>query len=243
MRADGRAPDEIRPLRFERRFTETPAGSVLVTWGKTIVLCTLAVEPRVPPWLQGQGMGWATGEYAMLPASTETRKVRDSARARPDSRSVEISRLIGRSLRAVLDLRAFGERTLWADCDVLQADGGTRTAAVSGAYVALHDALKGLEREQELRRWPLASSLAAVSVGIVDGEPLLDLPYEEDVRAEVDMNVVMTGDGRFIEVQGTGEKRAFTVEEHERLIALARRGIEEVTRIQKAALEEPLRDG
>ncbi|MBD3160617.1 MAG: ribonuclease PH [Candidatus Latescibacteria bacterium] len=242
MRPDDRRTDEIRPLGFERGFTDLPAGSVLVKWGRNRLLCTVSVEPRLPPWLVGKGRGWATGEYAMLPASTTTRKVRDGARPKPDSRNVEISRLIGRSVRAALDLRAVGERTLWVDCDVLRADGGTRTAAISGAYVALHDALRGLEKDLELRRWPLTASVAAVSVGIVDGEPRLDLDYEEDSAAEVDMNVVMTGDGRIIEIQGTGEQRPFTMEEHEALVALAAKGAAEVTRIQTAALEEDAGD-
>jgi ribonuclease PH len=202
-----------------------------------MVLCTLSVEPGVPGWLLGKGKGWVTGEYAMLPGSTDNRKARDGSRGRPDSRNVEISRLVGRSLRSIVDLRALGERTLWADCDVLQADGGTRTAAISGAHVALVDALRSLEKEKELRRWPLATSLCAVSVGVVDGEPRLDLPYEEDRRAEVDMNVVMTGDGQFIEIQGTGERRPFTAEENEALLALALKGGREITAIQTEALD------
>lgn len=238
MRPDGRAPDQLRPIEFRRRFTETPAGSVLVTWGKTVVLCTIAVESGVPPWLSNRGQGWATGEYAMLPASTRNRKARESSRGRQDSRNVEISRLIGRCLRSVLDLKALGDRTLWADCDVLQADGGTRTAAISGAYVALVDALTGLDREKELRRWPLRQSVAAVSVGIVKGTPVLDLPYVEDSTAEVDMNVIMTGDGRFIEIQGTGEQRPFSVEENEALLGLARKGAAEITALQTRVLEE-----
>ncbi len=243
MRPDGRSGSQLRPVRFTRRYTDSPAGSVLVEWGRTVVLCTVCIEPGVPPWLMNQGQGWATGEYAMLPSSTAQRKPRESTRGKQDSRNVEISRLIGRSIRSVLDLKAFGERTLWADCDVLQADGGTRTASISGTYVALHDALKSLEREMELRRWPLRTSLAAVSVGIVGGEPRLDLCYEEDAAAEVDMNVVMTGDGRFVEVQGTGEKRAFTPTEHEALLALARAGVADVTRLQEAALAAAARDG
>jgi ribonuclease PH len=238
MRADGRAADQLRPISFRRGFTEVPGGSVLVTWGNTIVLCTISVEPGVPPWLSNRGQGWATGEYAMLPGSTRNRKARDGSRGRPDSRNVEISRLIGRCLRSVLDLRAVGERTLWADCDVLQADGGTRTAAISGAYVALVDALRGLEAEKELRRWPLSRSVAAVSVGVVGGVPLLDLAYTEDSTAEVDMNVVMTGDGRFIEIQGTGEKRPFTAAEKTAMLDLAERGAGEVTRLQREALGE-----
>jgi ribonuclease PH len=183
-----------------------------------------------------KGQGWATGEYSMLPAATITRKMRESTRGKPDSRNVEISRLVGRSLRAVIDMKAIGERTLWADCDVIQADGGTRTASISGAYVALHDALKKLEGDLELRRWPLKSSLAAVSVGIVRGEPLLDLDYKEDFGADVDMNVVMTGEGQFIEVQGTGEGRPFTLAEHDALIRLALKGNAEITKLQAAAL-------
>ncbi len=238
MRSDGRSPDELRPVSFTRRYTDSAAGSVLTRWGNTIVLCTVCVEHGVPGWLANKGKGWVTGEYAMLPGSTGNRKARDGSRGRPDSRNVEISRLIGRSLRSIVELRALGERTLWADCDVLQADGGTRTAAISGAYVALVDALKGLEKQKELRRWPLASSLCAVSVGVIDGEPRLDLPYEEDRRAQVDMNVVMTGDGRFIEIQGTGEQRPFTTEEHEALVALALSGGARVTEIQNEALAD-----
>ena len=236
MRPDGRTPDQLRPISFKRGFTESADGSVLVTWGRTMILCTLTVQSGVPPWLKGQGQGWATGEYSMLPASTNTRKVRESVRGKPDSRNVEISRLIGRSLRAVLDMKAFGERTLWADCDVLQADGGTRTASISGAYVALVDALRKLSHEKELRRWPIKSPLAAVSVGIVGGEPLLDLDYRDDSSADVDMNVVMTGEGHLIEIQGTGEKRAFTLEEHDKLVILAKGGIERVIALQEEAL-------
>jgi len=236
MRPDGRTPDQLRPITFKRGFTESADGSVLVTWGRTMILCTLTVQSGVPPWLKGQGQGWATGEYSMLPASTNTRKVRESVRGKPDSRNVEISRLIGRSLRAVLDMKAFGERTLWADCDVLQADGGTRTASISGVYVALVDALRKLSHEKELRRWPIKSPLAAVSVGIVGGEPLLDLDYRDDSSADVDMNIVMTGEGHLIEIQGTGEKRAFTLEEHDKLVTLAKGGIERVVALQEEAL-------
>ena len=238
MRSEGRTDDQLRSIHFERRFTENAAGSVLVSWGRNKVLCTVTIDHRTPKWLTTKGQGWATGEYSMLPASTNTRKIRDSARGKPDSRNVEISRLVGRSLRAVIDLKAIGERTLWADCDVIQADGGTRTASISGAYVALYDAVKKLEKNLELRRWPLKSSLAAVSVGIVKGQPLLDLDYKEDFGADVDMNVVMTGDGQFIEVQGTGEGRPFTPEEHDALIKLAMKGNAEITEIQAAALAE-----
>ena len=236
MRSEGRTADQLRSIHFERNFTENAAGSVLVTWGRNKVLCTVTIDPRTPPWMHTKGQGWATGEYSMLPASTNTRKIRDSARGKPDSRNVEISRLVGRSLRAVIDLKAIGERTLWADCDVIQADGGTRTASISGAYIALHDACKKLEKDLELRRWPLKSSLAAVSVGLVKGEPLLDLDYKEDFGADVDMNVVMTGDGQFIEIQGTGEGRPFTPEEHDALIKLAMKGTAQITEIQAAAL-------
>jgi ribonuclease PH len=238
VRPDGRTTDQLRPVRFTRRFTDLPAGSVLVGWGRNVILCTVSVESRIPPWLVGKGQGWATAEYSMLPAATTTRKMRDSARMKPDSRNVEISRLIGRAVRSVLDLKAIGERTLWVDCDVIRADGGTRTAAISGAYVALHDALKDLEKDLELRRWPLETSVAAVSVGVVDGEPRLDLAYEEDVKAAVDMNVVMTGDGRIVEVQGTGEERPFTHDEHLRMMELAAQGVVEVTRIQEEVLAE-----
>ncbi len=235
MRKDGRARDALRSVKVTRRFTEAAPGSVLIEMGRTRVLCTASVEAGVPMFLRGKNQGWVTAEYGMLPGSTERRKARDKA-GKVDGRTQEIQRLIGRSLRAVVSFQDLGENTLWVDCDVLQADGGTRTAAVTGGYLALHDALKWMESKRMLFKWPLAASVAAVSVGVVGGEPRLDLDYEEDVSAEVDMNVVMTGDGRFIEVQGTAEKKPFGGPELEALLALSRKGIAELTDIQKKAL-------
>ncbi len=237
MRRDGRASDELRPVDLQLDFTENPIGSVLCSMGRTRVLCTVTEEASVPRWLRGSGQGWITAEYSMLPGSTDTRSERDSTRGRVSGRSQEIQRLIGRSLRAVADLPALGERTLWVDCDVLQADGGTRTASITGAYTALALACRRLQERGDLDRSPLRDSVAAVSVGVIDGEVRLDLPYEEDARADVDMNVVATGEGRFIEVQGTGEGATFSAEELRALTDLALRGIEELGRIQQAALQ------
>src|SRR5437763_6355502 len=209
MRPDGRKPDQLRPLRFRRRYTRQAAGSVLVKMGRTTVLCTCCVEPRVPDFLVGKGKGWLTAEYGMLPGSTATRKPRDKG-GRIDGRSVEIQRLIGRSLRAVVDLAKLGERTLWLDCDVLEADGGTRTAAINGAWVALIDALAAHKKEIGPAAGVVTGSVAAVSVGLCEGQERLDLCYEEDRDAEVDLNLVMTGDGRYIEVQGSGEEATFS---------------------------------
>jgi ribonuclease PH len=235
MRPHNRLPNQLRPLSFELGFTRTAAGSVLVRSGATTVLCTCTVEPSVPPFLVGTGKGWMTSEYAMLPGSTPTRKARDKG-GKIDGRSVEIQRLIGRSLRAVTDLTKLGERTLWLDCDVLEADGGTRTAAINGAFVALCMALN----KEALVIGPASAivtdSVAAISVGIVDGEERLDLEYVEDRDAEVDMNLVMTGSGRFIEVQGAGEEATFTSEQLMRLIELGKAGVAQVTQAQKAAL-------
>ena len=235
MRKDGRTPDALRPVKLTRRFTEVAPGSVLIEMGRTRVFCTASVQNGVPDFLRGKGQGWLTAEYGMLPGSTEQRKQRDKA-GKVDGRSQEIQRLIGRSLRSIVDFKNLGENTVWIDCDVLQADGGTRTAAVTGGYVALVDALKWMESKRMLFKWPLTDSVAAVSVGIASGKPLLDLDYSEDVSAEVDMNVVMTGAGRYIEVQGTGEKRPFEGKELESLLALAGKGITELTEAQKKAL-------
>ena len=235
MRPDGRRPDELRPLDFNVDFITSAHGSVLVSAGRTRVICTAMVEDSVPGWLRGRGSGWVTSEYGMLPGSTSTRKQRDGARGRPDGRTVEIQRLIGRSLRGVVDLKALGERSVWLDCDVIQADGGTRCAAISGAYVALHRALQRVVDDGGLTGLPLRDSVAAVSVGVIDGEPRLDLPYEEDVRAEVDMNVVMTGDGRLIEVQGTAEGAPFDRATLDRLLDLAASGIGTIAERQRAA--------
>jgi ribonuclease PH len=239
-RGDGRAPDELRQVKLTRGWLDHAAGSVMVEFGRTRVLCAASVTVGVPRWRRDSGLGWVTAEYAMLPSSTHTRSDRESVRGRIGGRTHEISRLIGRSLRAVIDYKELGENTIVLDCDVLQADGGTRTAAITGAYVALADAVSYLRERKALKGEPLRGSVAAVSVGIVDGEPLLDLPYDEDVRAETDMNVVMTGDGRFVEVQGTAESQPFDRVELDSLLGLATTGCNSLTRIQRAALAEPL---
>ncbi|MCC6463865.1 MAG: ribonuclease PH [Planctomycetes bacterium] len=244
-RHDGRPGDQLREIRFTRRFTEHAPGSVLVEFGRTRVLCTAMYEDAVPPFVRAENVrkpeperaGWLTAEYGMLPSSTQDRKSRDKA-GKVDGRSVEIQRLIGRSLRAVIDLKQIGERTIWLDCDVLQADGGTRTASITGAYVALWDCCLRLKDESKLRYWPLIDSVAAVSVGIVDGQPVLDLDYHEDFGAETDMNVVMTGKGEFIEVQGTAEERSFPRAQLNALLDLATSGIQRLTAMQKALLDE-----
>jgi len=228
----------LRPVRYTLDFTENPLGSVLWEAGKTKVLCTVSEEPGVPRFLLGSGKGWVTAEYSLLPGSTDRRTEREASRGRQSGRTQEIQRLVGRSLRAIVELAALGERTLWVDCDVLQADGGTRTAAICGAYVALALAVRRLETRGLLARSPLRDSVAAVSVGIVDGTIVLDLPYVEDARAEVDMNVVLTGRGQFVEVQGTAETGTFSAEQLDDLTKLARAGVAELTRIQKAALAE-----
>jgi ribonuclease PH len=231
-RADGRRPDELRPLELQPDFLEQAHGSVLFSCGRTRVLCTASIDEGVPRWLSGRGVGWMTAEYSMLPASTGERTQREVSRGRPGGRTVEIQRLIGRALRAVTDFEALGERTVWLDCDVLQADGGTRCAAISGAYVAARRALDRFGLGKALR-----DSVAAVSVGIVGGEALLDLDYSEDSSAEVDMNVVMTGAGELIEVQATAEKTPFSRAELDDLLDLAAGGIEEIGRAQLEAAE------
>ncbi|MDP9443473.1 MAG: ribonuclease PH [Actinomycetota bacterium] len=235
-RVDGRRPDQLRPVRLTRHWLDHAAGSVLVEFGRTRVLCAASASPGVPRWRRESGLGWVTAEYAMLPSSTHTRSDRESVKGRVGGRTHEISRLVGRSLRAVVDHRALGENTIVLDCDVLQADGGTRTAAITGAYVALADAVAHLRETGALTGEPLTSSVAAVSVGIVDGTPLLDLCYAEDVRANTDMNVVMTGDGRFVEVQGTAEQEPFDRADLDRLLAVAAAGCAQLTRDQRAAL-------
>jgi ribonuclease PH len=240
MRHDGRRPDELRPLSFERGYTRQAPGSVLVRMGRTVVLCTCTIEEAVPPFLVGTGKGWLTAEYAMLPGSTQTRKPRDRG-GKVDGRGVEIQRLIGRSLRAVVDLARLGERTLWVDCDVLEADGGTRTASINGAYVALIDALSAPPRRPAVLAPPppravVRGSVAAVSVGLCDGAELLDLDYHEDKDADVDLNLVMTGAGAFIEVQAGGEEATFDRGQLDRLLSLGKLGVEAVTRAQRAAL-------
>jgi ribonuclease PH len=236
MRPNGRGLSELRPLTFERGYTANAAGSVLVRSGKTWVLCTCCVEPVVPEFLEGTGKGWLTAEYSMLPGSTGKRKPRDKA-GKVDGRSVEIQRLIGRSLRAIVDLDRLGERTLWIDCDVLQADGGTRTAAINGAFVALMDGLMSVESKLPVPpRELIRSGVAAISVGIVDGEERLDLEYVEDRDAEVDMNLVMTSAGEFIEVQGSGEESTFRQDQLDRLLDLGKRGIAEIVALQLKSL-------
>jgi ribonuclease PH len=236
MRGDGRAADELRPIRLTADYTENPLASVLCEFGRTRVLCTVCEEDTVPRFLQGAGRGWVTAEYAMLPGSTDRRAQRDSSRGRPSGRSQEIQRLIGRSLRGVTDLSALGERTLWIDCDVLQADGGTRCASITGAYTALALATNRLLRRGDIERDPLRDSVAAVSVGIVRGEVVLDLPYDEDSTAEVDMNIVATGQGRFVEIQGTAEQGTFSAEQLGEMTSLALRGIARLGELQNEAL-------
>jgi len=235
-RMDGRAPDQLRPVRLLTDFTENPLASVLCEFGGTKVLCTVCLEEAVPRFLQGQGKGWVTAEYSLLPGSTDRRTEREITRGRPSGRTLEIQRLIGRSLRAVVDAKALGERTLWVDCDVLQADGGTRTASITGAWTALALATWRLRRRGAIDREPLIDSIAGISVGLVDGLALLDLPYEEDARAAVDMNVIATGSGRLAEIQGTGEGTTFSRAELDALTDLALRGIAQLAEIQRDAL-------
>jgi ribonuclease PH len=236
-RLDGRGPNALRPVKITRNYLKHAEGSALIEMGDTKVICSASVEERVPQFLRTTGKGWITAEYSMLPRSTHTRTSRDSLKGRGDGRSFEIQRLIGRSLRSVTDLSLFGERTIWIDCDVIQADGGTRAASITGAYVALVDAFQKMVRNGMIEKVPVKDSVAAVSVGKVKGKALLDLNYEEDSRAEVDMNVVMTGSGKFVEVQGTAEEAVFTKSEMDELTNIAQKGIKELTRIQKKALE------
>ncbi len=240
QRTQGRAANELRPVKLTRDFTAHAEGSVLVEFGGTRVLCTASVEDRVPPFLKGKGEGWVTAEYGMLPRATHTRSDREAARGKQSGRTQEIQRLIGRSLRAVFDLKALGERTITLDCDVLQADGGTRTAAITGACVAAHDAISKLLAAGKLDRTPLRGFVAAVSVGIVQGTPLLDLEYVEDSACDTDMNVVMTGAGQFIEIQGTAEGEAFSRVEMNNLLDLADAGIRQLLVAQKTALGLPV---
>ncbi len=236
MRLDGRKADEMRAVRIETNYLKTAEGSALIEVGNTRVLCAATVEETVPPFLRGSGQGWVTAEYAMLPRATATRTPREITKGRQSGRTMEIQRLIGRSLRAVVDLKALGERSVVVDCDVLQADGGTRTASITGAYVALSIALGRLVKMGALKTNPVRDAVAATSVGVVDGEPLLDLCYEEDSTAEVDMNVVMTGAGQFIELQATAEKTAFDDEQLGRLLGLGRRGVAELIAMQRGVI-------
>jgi ribonuclease PH len=235
-RNDGRAPEELRPIAISPGFVRTAGGSCLIEAGGTRVICTASVDEDIPRWMAGQGRGWVTAEYGMLPASTGERKRRDVAKGRPDGRTVEIQRLIGRALRGVVDFGGLGERTVWIDCDVLEADGGTRCLAITGGYVALELALRGLMSEGKLAALPLSQSVAAVSCGVVDGRALLDLDYSEDSTAEVDANVVMTGDGGLVEVQATAERTPLSRASLDELLALAAAGIERLRAAQQEAV-------
>ena len=239
VRADGRLPDELRPISITRGWSTQAEGSALIEFGNTRVLCTASVTEGVPRWLKGEGRGWVTAEYAMLPRATNTRSDRESVKGKIGGRTHEISRLIGRSLRSVIDTKALGENTVVLDCDVLQADGGTRTAAITGAYVALAEAMKWAQEKKIVKPHakPLTDTVSAVSVGIIDGVPMLDLPYVEDVRAETDMNVVVTGSGKFVEVQGTAEGAPFDRDELNQLLDLALKGTEQLAVIQRETLE------
>lgn len=237
MRIDNRSFDELRKIKITRNYTMHPYGSVLIESGNTKIICTAMFEERVPHFLKGTGSGWITAEYSMLPGSTLHRKVRDSSRGKIDGRTQEIQRLIGRSLRSVVDMKAMGERALWIDCDVLQADGGTRTAAITGAFIAMADAFKQLKEEGKIKVLPIKNYLAAISVGISKEGPLLDLCYEEDRKAIVDMNIVMTDKGEFVEVQGTGERNTFSREELNSLLDLGEKGNKEIIEMQKELLK------
>lgn len=235
-RFDGRANDQLRPVKITRKFTKLPEGSVLIEIGETRVLCTASIEEKVPPFQKGSGKGWVTAEYAMLPRATQIRTQREATKGKLSGRTMEIQRLIGRAVRSVVDLKKLGERTIWLDCDVLQADGGTRTASITGAYVALVDAVQYLLDNNLIKESPITDSLAAVSVGTVGGQEVLDLAYQEDSQAEVDMNVVMTGSGKFVEIQGTAEETPFDRASLERFLALAEQGVRELMAKQTEAL-------
>jgi ribonuclease PH len=240
MRPDGRKNDELRPIRITRNFIDVAEGSVLIEIGKTRVICTASIEDRVPQFLKDQKRGWLTAEYSMLPRSTSTRTMRESSQGRVGGRTHEIQRLIGRSLRSVMNLQLLGERTVWIDCDVIQADGGTRTASITGAYICLADAMRYALENGMIERTPITDYIAAVSVGMAAGEPVLDLCYDEDFSAEVDMNVVMTGKGKFVEIQGTAEAAPFSEEELNKLLKLARHGIEGLIGLQRREIEGKL---
>ena len=237
MRIDGRKNDQIRATKITRNYTKYAEGSVFIEVGDTKVLCNVSIEEKVPPFLKGKGEGWISAEYNMLPRSTETRKIRDIARLKIDGRTMEIQRLIGRALRSVVDLKALGEKTLWVDCDVIQADGGTRTTSISGAFIALVDAVNKLHKAKPFKVYPIRNFVAATSVGIVNDEKLLDLCYKEDSNAKVDMNIIMTDEGAFIEVQGTGEESPYTRAELNELIDLGEKGIKQMIQVQKDALK------
>lgn len=237
MRHSGRKNDQIRPVKITRGYTKHADGSVLIEVGDTKVICTAIIEDKVPQFQKGTGEGWITSEYNMLPSSTQNRKIRDIARLKVDGRSMEIQRLIGRALRSVVDLKALGEKTIWIDCDVIQADGGTRTSSITGAFVALIDAVNKLHKRSPFKVYPIRSFVSAISVGIVKGEKMLDLCYEEDSNAKVDMNIVMTDAGEFVEIQGTGEESPFSKADLDELLALGEKGIKAITHAQKEALK------
>lgn len=237
MRIDGRRNDQVRPTKITRNYTKYAEGSVYIEVGDTKVLCNVSIEDKVPPFLKGSGEGWITAEYNMLPRSTGTRKVRDIARLKIDGRTMEIQRLIGRALRSVVDLKALGEKTLWIDCDVIQADGGTRTTSITGAFVAMVDAVNKLHKEKPFKVYPIRSFVAATSIGIVNGEKIIDLCYEEDSNAKVDMNIIGTHEGEFVEVQGTGEETPMTRSELNELLDLGEKGLKQMIEIQKSALK------
>jgi ribonuclease PH len=241
VRFDGRENMQLRPVIIEPNYLKHPEGSVLISVGDTKVICTASVEDRVPPFMRNQGKGWITAEYSMLPRATETRNIRESSKGKVTGRTMEIQRLIGRALRAVVDLEVLGEKTIWIDCDVIQADGGTRTASISGAFVAMSLALNKLVQEKRLQKLPIKDYLAATSVGVLpDGNVILDLNYIEDSQAFVDMNIVMTGKGEFVELQGTGEESTFTYNQLQELLAAAQSGLTELFEIQKGALGESI---
>lgn len=241
MRADERQPSQLRPIQIETDYLIHPEGSVLITVGNTKVICTASIEEKVPPFMRGQGKGWVTAEYSMLPRATGQRNIRESAKGKITGRTMEIQRLIGRALRAVVDLEALGERTVWVDCDVIQADGGTRTSSITGAFVAMAQALHKLLQDGKVSKYPVKAFLAAVSVGVLeDNQIVLDLDYLEDSQAQVDMNIVMTGNGEFVELQGTGEEATFSYDELHQLLKLAQDGISELFEIQKNAVGEEI---
>jgi ribonuclease PH len=238
MRHDGRTNDQLRPVTITRNYIKHAEGSCLIEVGDTKVICTATLEDRVPPFMRGGGKGWVTAEYSMLPRATETRNPRESSKGKVGGRTMEIQRLIGRALRSVVHLEAMGERTIWLDCDVIQADGGTRTASITGAYVAMVDAMQKLVENGTWKQLPILDFLAATSVGVIDGEAMLDLNYKEDSSAIVDMNIVMTGQGKFVELQGTGEEAPFTGEQLQELLVLGKKGIESLINSQKQALAD-----
>lgn len=238
MRAYHRDFDQLRPVTLTRDYLKHPDGSVLIEAGETKIICTAMIEDKVPPFLKGTGKGWITSEYGMLPGSTQARKIRESTRGHIEGRTQEIQRIIGRTLRSVVDISALGERTIWIDCDVIQADGGTRTASITGSFVALAIAINKLFEKKKIERFPISNLVAAVSVGIVDGQVMLDLCYDEDARAQVDMNIAMTDDSRFVEIQGTGEAAPFSRRQMDELINLADKGIQELMALQIDCLGE-----